>query len=482
MDAAILTEGLTCSFLGGAVQALRGVDLRVKAGEFVFLTGPSGGGKSALARCLTGLVPRVFPGEVAGRVRVHGRDVRELAGWEVGGLVGMVFQRPEAQLFAQRVEEEVAFGPENLGLPRAEIAERVTWALSVGGLTALRGRPTAQLSHGEQQRVALASMLALRPRVLVLDEPTSSLDEPSARRVLDAVAALRREAGTTVLAIDHRTRHYARLADRLVVLRGGKVVFDGAVSRLADGGFCRSHGLRQAGGGATASAGLGDGGPAVACARGLGFAYERGRAVLRDVTFDVPCGSAVVVSGTNGSGKSTLLKLFAGLLRPDVGSVRLHGRTPRLRLWGRGARASAYVGAQAVYHLAARTVLDEVRDGDGACDAAGLLEELGLACLGERHPLSLSEGETRRLAVGAAVARGRTLLLLDEPTIGLGGGELDCVTRLLGRHVARGGAVLAATNDPDFLCALPGAELRLDDATTWMACRDPAASGSATSP
>jgi len=468
MDIAILAERLTCSFLGGAVQALRGVDLTVGAGEFVLLTGPSGGGKSVLARCLTGLVPRVFPGEVSGRVRIQGRDVRELSGWEVGSLIGMVFQRPEAQLFAQRVEEEVAFGPENLGLPRAEIAERVAWALSVGGLTALRDRPTAQLSHGEQQRVALASVLALRPRVLVLDEPTSSLDEPSVRRVLDAVARLRREAGTTVLAIDHRTRHYARLADRLVVLRGGEVVFDGAVSRLADAGFCLSHGLRRAeGAGADgpAPADIGDEGAAVASARGVGYAYERGRAVLRDVTFGLPRGSALFVSGANGSGKSTLLKLFAGLLRPDAGAVRVHGRPPRLGLWGRGTRAAAYVGAQAAYHLAAGTVLGEVKRGDGACDAAGLLEQWGLAHLRDRHPLSLSEGETRRLAVGAAVARGHPLLLLDEPTIGLGGDELDRVTRLLGQHAARGGALLTASNDADFLGSLPGVTLCLDGPT-----------------
>ncbi len=468
MDAALVAEGLTCSLLDGAVRALRGVDLAVGAGEFVFLTGPSGGGKSVLARCLTGLVPRVFPGEVSGRVRVHGRDVRELSGWEVGGLVGMVFQRPEAQLFAQRVEEEVAFGPENLGLPRAEIAERVDWALAVGGLEALRDRPTARLSHGEQQRVALASALALRPRVLVLDEPTSSLDEPSARRVLDAVARLRREAGTTVLAIDHRTRHYARHADRLVVLRGGEVAFDGAVSRLGDAGFCRAHGLRRAAGagaGGAVCADIGDEAAAVASAQGVGFGYERGHAVLRDVTFGVPRGAARWVSGANGSGKSTLLKLFAGLLRPDAGAVRVHGRPPRLRLWGRGTCSSGYVGAQPAYHLAAGTVLDEVTRGDGACDAMDLLEGLGLAHLRDRHPLSLSEGETRRLAVGAAAARGHPLLLLDEPTIGLGGDELERVARLLGRHMARGGALVTASNDADFLSVLPGATLRLDGPT-----------------
>jgi len=454
MGAAVRVENLSCSFLRGQVQALRDVDLSVEAGEWVFLTGPSGSGKSSLARALTGLVPRIFPGDLSGRIALGGRDIRDLEGWEIAQHVGMVFQRPQAQLFAQTVEEEVAFGPENLGLERSEVARRIGWALEVTGLEHLRDRPTAKLSNGQQQRVALASVLAMRPRVLLLDEPTSSLDEPSAWRFLDAVARLREEDGTTVLAIDHRTRYFSSYADRVVVLSDGAIAFDGPARAILDEGFCDSFGLRRAGGAAPPCGRPGGGepfGPLAAAAREVAFAYERGRPVLDGVTLELRRGSVAVVVGPNGAGKTTLLRLFAGLLKPRRGELWVDGGGARVS--SRAAPGISFVGQEPAYHLQGSSVMDELRS---SAEAPKLIERFALRGLEDRHPLSLSEGEKRRLAMAAAAAREPLLLILDEPTMGGDGRHLEVLLDFLRDYAERNRAVLLASNDPDLLESAPG--------------------------
>ena len=223
----IEVEGLSYKYPKAKDWALRSVDLSVDRGEFVVLTGPTGCGKTTLCRCLNGLIPHFYGGEMRGEVRVAGLSVRENPISTMARHVGMIFQNPDNQIFALTVEKDVAFGLENLGLPREEIRRRVDWALRITGIEAIRNRGTHELSGGQKQRLAIASVLAMKPEVVVLDEPTAYLDPKGAEEIMAVVDGLRREFGMTIILVEHRMDIAARYADRVVVMEGGRVVLDG---------------------------------------------------------------------------------------------------------------------------------------------------------------------------------------------------------------------------------------------------------------
>jgi len=220
-------EGLVYSYAGSEQRALDNVSFSVEKGEFILLTGPSGCGKTTLCRCLNGLVPHFYGGEVKGKAMVSGHDVFSTPIHEMARHVGFVFQNPENQLFALSVERDVAFGLENLGVPRDEIRERVDWALAQVDMQALRLAAPYELSGGQQQRVAIASVLAMQPEVLVLDEPTSFLDPASALRVLELLRKLNVELSLTILLVEHRLDMASVYSTRVVVMNEGKIALDG---------------------------------------------------------------------------------------------------------------------------------------------------------------------------------------------------------------------------------------------------------------
>ncbi len=236
-------RNLGFQYEGAEARALRGVNFGVERGEFVLLAGPSGCGKTTLCRCLNGLIPHFYPGVQEGEILVDGSNVTSMPTSEVSRKVGYVFQNPENQLFALTVEKDVAFGPENLGLPRSEIRERVDWAMGLTGTTELKNLAPYELSGGQQQRVALAGILAMKPSVVVMDEPTSFLDPVTAEEVMKAVADLRLEHGITVIVVEHRLDLVSRYADRIIVMDSGKVVADGSVQDVLDGQFDQLTGL-----------------------------------------------------------------------------------------------------------------------------------------------------------------------------------------------------------------------------------------------
>jgi len=239
----ILAKDLGFQYVGARKAAIRGIDLAIKENEFILLTGPSGCGKTSLCRCLNGLIPNFYQGEWTGELLVDGLSVTAQLTSELSRRVGYVFQNPENQLFALTVEKDIAFGPENLGLSREEIRQRVDEAMNVTGTLPLKDLAPYELSGGQQQRVALAGVLAMKPSVIVLDEPTSFLDPRTAEEVMRATDDLRRELGLTILVVEHRLDLVARYAERIVVMDGGRIVADGDLEETLDEKFDLLEGL-----------------------------------------------------------------------------------------------------------------------------------------------------------------------------------------------------------------------------------------------
>lgn len=230
--ATIVVKDLTFTYLGSKKPSISDLTFSVDEGQFVILTGPSGCGKTSVCRCLNGLIPHFYSGELEGDLTVCGLSIREKSTSELARKVGFVFQNPENQLFSLSVERDVAFGPENLGLPRSETRKRVDWALEVTGISGLRYRAPYELSGGQQQRAAIAAVLAMKPEVMVLDEPTSFLDPKSAVDILKVVHDLNKTLGMTIILVEHRLDLASQYADRVIIMDKGKTVLDGKPSEV----------------------------------------------------------------------------------------------------------------------------------------------------------------------------------------------------------------------------------------------------------
>jgi len=469
--------------------ALDRLDLEIGAGELVLLCGTSGGGKSTLLRLLMGIVPQRTGGTIAGDVQVLGADPTGVTPAELARRgVTLVQQDPLEGFVATRVEDEVAFGPEQLGLLAAEVAARAREALDAIGIADLRRRDVRELSAGERQRVAIAAALALRPRLLLLDEPTALLDPATARAILALVARLGRETGATVIIAEHRIGDAAPLVDRALVLIDGRLVADGRPrSVLADPELSRrgvpipratqvALAARLPGAPPLSAAELADAIAPAATALRLPTAPERSEpadrrdlagdaAVLRlaglryrypgtehDAVTDIDLvlreGEVAALVGPSGSGKTTLARLALGLRRPTAGAVTLFGRDPA------GVRTAALVMQEPLRQLFADTVAGELALGlapGERREVEPLLERFGLAGLRLRHPLTLSHGERRRVILAAALARRPRLLVLDEPTLGQDErGRLELV-EIVRELRAAGCAILAITHDPELV-------------------------------
>ena len=231
---AILARNLSFKYAGAQEPSMEGVNISIEKGEFVLLTGPSGCGKTTLCRCLNGLIPNFYSGELTGELEVDGVNVEGKTTAEMATHVGFVFQNPENQLFSLSVERDVGFGLENLGVPKQEAIERVEWAMRSTGILNLRDKAPYELSGGQQQRAAIAGVLAMRPSILVLDEPTSFLDPKSAEEIVSVIAKLGRDLGLTILLVEHRLDVVSRYADRVVVMDGGKIRLDGPPRQVYD--------------------------------------------------------------------------------------------------------------------------------------------------------------------------------------------------------------------------------------------------------
>ena len=389
-------------------HALRGVDLSVAPGSFLLIGGPSGGGKSTLAQTLMGLIPQMTPAEVRGQLSVGGLDPRQQPVAQMATRVGLVLQNPATQLFNGTVEEEVAFGPRNLGLPPEEIATRVEYGLEAAGCAHLRHRPVRRLSGGEQQRVVIAAVLAMRPAILILDEPTANLDAEGVGRIVQTLVRLHRRFQITIVVVEHRLDPFLPHADRLVWLAEGRVV--------ADGPPAETLAQVQPPWPPPAPPPL-RAGPPLVTLEGVTAGYN-GRPILRDCSLTLHRGEFAALVGPNGAGKTTLARVLSGLLRPRSGRVVWHtdGR-------GKGQRVGL-LQQTPLHQLVCETVEEEVRFGprnlriERAADVERILAETGLASLRHRPIRALSFGQQQRTALAATLSLRPSLLILDEPSVG----------------------------------------------------------------
>jgi energy-coupling factor transport system ATP-binding protein len=425
--------------------ALIDVDLDVDGGVLL-VEGGSGSGKSSLLRVFNGLVPHFHGGEVRGRAMVCGHDVTLTATRDLARSVGFVFQDPELQAVYATVENDVAFGLENLGVPRRTMIERVDEALTVTGIDGLRARAVATLSGGERQRLALAGVLAMRPRLLVLDEPLSQLDDRGVRGILGALDDVTR-TGTAVVVAEHRRDALAGIATRAATVIDGRVVHDAPASIEASPTERHREG-RGARGGIAWRLDRVSAGPAAT-------------GVVHDVDLAGAAGEVVALVGPNGSGKTTLLRTIAGLLAPLAGTAtREPGRI-------------AYLPQNPTALLHRRSVRDEVawtlRHARASAAAGHALVEFGIDHLAGRYPRDLSTGERQRVALAAVLAGDPAIALLDEPTRGMDGAARGGLLHAIARITSNGGAVVLATHDAGLARDVADHVVELRDGTATVA-------------
>lgn len=452
-------------YRGGSDYALRGVSLTVSEGEVVAIIGPTGAGKTTLCKVLSGIIPNFGAyDEFRGEVLVDGVSTAGRRVGEISRSCAMVFQDYESQLFRTTVELEVAFGPENLCLPREEIASRVRRCLELVGLTGLEKRYSFALSGGQKQRLAIASMLSMQPKLLILDEATSDLDPRGKREVYSVVRRLLDEGAIkSLVMVDHHLDRVAEFADRTVLMDSGRVVLEGETEDvLSEVDLLRSLGLNPPEPAALLHAlGVGsrplpmtveaaiermpairayrepvdressEGDPAVEV-DDVWFAYPGGDWALRGVSLKVRKGEMVGLIGQNGSGKTTLAQTIMGILRPAKGTIRLFGEDATAMDLMDRARTVGYVFQNPDYQIFTKSVYDEIAYG---LRARGMAEEevrkrveevasmVGLSGLLEEDPFFLPKAHRQRVAVASVLALNPRLVILDEPSTGLSPGE-----------------------------------------------------------
>lgn len=441
----------------GSTTQLRDLSLSVQRGEFVMLTGGSGCGKTSLTRLINGLIPHFYAGTLTGTVLLEGKHAAEMDAWEFGQLVGSVFQDPRSQFFASVVQDEIAFGCENYGVPSAEIQCRLADSAQELGIAALLTRNLYTLSNGEKQKVAVAAVRTLRPQIYVLDEPSANLDG-EATHTLQVILRRLKAAGHTIVVAEHRLLYLMDLADRIVYMRDGQIV-----DQFSPQALCHlpperlaAMGLRRP----TPVAWQPQPTPGEAMQQPLlalhNVTVHSGRAktpLLRNVSFTLGRGEVVALTGNNGVGKSTLARVVCGLLRERSGQIAFNGRMVKPQERNRHAW---FVMQDADAQLFADDVLSELTLGQRATPkflarAEAILRDLDLWHLRERHPASLSGGQKQRLTIAIALAQATTLLILDEPTSGLDAANMRRVAALLRHAAAQGKAVLVITHDEEFI-------------------------------
>jgi len=440
-DFPLVVENLSFRYRDRQGASIQNISFEANPGEILLIAGASGCGKTTLIRCINGLIPRSYKGEVGGRVLVFGEEVKNWPLSRISQKIGTVLQDPERQILGTKVLNEVAFGLENLGLPREEIYQRVQASLDLLEISHLRGRDTFTLSGGEKQKVALAGVVAMRPSILLLDEPLASLDPASAWDSLNTIRLLANQ-GLTVLLIEHRVEDVLRIQpERVMFMSEGEIRYLGNLSGLSKVVNYRevklpAEDIVERGKTDAAPAAIRLLPTAAVTARekevlvkfeNVGFGYEPEREVLHGINLEIKRGDVIAVLGPNGAGKTTFVKHAIGLLKPKSGRVFVNGQDTRQLSVAEIARTLGYVFQSPSHMLFAPTVREELSFGPQNLrhskeeieqEVKEALRIVNLSDNEQDPPLALSFGQQKRVSIAAILAMRSRILVMDEPTAG----------------------------------------------------------------
>ena len=430
--------------------SLRNVSLTIAEGECVLLCGESGSGKTTVTRLINGLIPHFYEGKMEGCTMVNGLNVTEAELYDTARIVGSVFQNPRSQFFCVDTTSELAFGCENMGMPEGEILSRVDEAAKELNIEKLLGRSIFELSGGEKQKISCASVSALRPEVMVLDEPTSNLDVHAIEELKQTLLGWK-AAGKTIVIAEHRLSWLRDLCDRVICMKDGQVAFDLSMQAFTQYSTEQLHqmGLRSLCDENIAPVQNSVPETETMQLQNFCFSYD-GTPVLNIPHLSLPLNGIIALVGPNGAGKSTFSRCLCGLEKKFKGQVKINGQ-----LWkNRQLLKNCYMVMQDVNHqLFCETVADEVQLGmrsENRSDVERVLEMLDLSNLRERHPMSLSGGQKQRVAIASAILAGKEILIFDEPTSGLDFRHMEQTAALLSSLKGKQ-TVLIVTHDPELI-------------------------------
>lgn len=415
----IQLENVNFTYNNSDKGALKDVSITIGSGECVLLCGESGCGKTTITRMLNGLIPHFYEGEMQGKVTVCGMDVQKEEIYNISQKVGSVFQNPRSQFFCMDTTSEIAFGCENLGLPEKEIRERMNVVTDQLEMDLLLDRDIFQLSGGEKQRVACASVSAMMPEVFVLDEPTSNLDIKSIEK-LKQVLSFWKDQGKTIVIAEHRLNWLQEVCDRVIYLKDGKVEWDFSMNEFMQFSPAQRKelGLR-----AMENVAEKFEKEEISIKKGIeciDYQFSYDQELVFDIdTFTIPQNEIVAITGLNGAGKTTFVRCLCGLEKKFKGTTVLEGKKYK----NKEMLKQCYMVMQDVNHqLFCETVEDEISLGAEDRpeeDKNDAMEQLGVSAFRQRHPMSLSGGQKQRVAIVSAILAEKEILIFDEPTSGL---------------------------------------------------------------
>ena len=451
----IRIEDVSFRYANSKDDALEHINLHIHQGEFVVLLGSSGCGKTTITRLINRLVPEFFEGELEGKVYIDGQDTSDLDIQDLAGIVGSVFQDPRSQFFATDTTAEIAFSCENVGLPREELCRRIEMAANDLQITKLLERSIFELSSGEKQSIAIASVYALSPKILVLDEPSANLDSAATEHLMEILNTLKKQ-GYTIVISEHRIHYLKDIADRAILIEDGKVKkeigakdFKNLSNEAANAMGLRSVQLLS----------INPHVPNVltnkeqVCLKDISYYYDKTDEPLKNVSFSANKGSIVGIVGNNGVGKSTLLEIICGLKKEMSGSFLINGKPVNHKIRNRD---TFLVMQNSDYQLFTESVEKELYLGNGENEqlrkkGLSLLERMGLSDYLQQHPASLSGGQKQRLCIAVACMKDTDVICFDEPTSGLDYTSMKNVSALLHELSEAGKTLLVTSHDYEFL-------------------------------